>query len=158
MSHTIPSKASQDLLSVSFNQDGSCLSVGTRRGYSIANVEPFGKVYTKSDGPCSIVEMLFCTSLVAVVGTADSQPSSSPRKLKIINTKVGNITPCPQKADSYHDTETVHNMRACVPHCCPWCQVESKAPGCHFRRRNLHLRHLKYEASSHNRDEPQSPR
>lgn len=83
-----PAKTSQDLLSVSFNQDGSCLSIGTKRGYSIANVEPFGKVYTKSDGPCSIVEMLFCTSLVAIVGTADSQPSSSPRKLRIVNTKV----------------------------------------------------------------------
>jgi autophagy-related protein 18 len=87
MSRAPPAKTSQDLLSVSFNQDGSCLSVGTRKGYSIANVEPFGKVYSKSDGPCSIVEMLFCTSLVAVVGTADSQPSSSPRKLKIVNTK-----------------------------------------------------------------------
>lgn len=34
-----------------------------------------------------IVEMLFCTSLVAVVGIGD-QPSLSPRRLKIINTKV----------------------------------------------------------------------
>jgi autophagy-related protein 18 len=88
MSPSTPSKASQDLLSVSFNQDGSCISVGTRKGYSIANVEPFGKVYSKAEGPCSIVEMLFCTSLVAIVGAADSQPSSSPRKLKIVNTKV----------------------------------------------------------------------
>lgn len=87
MARAAPSKASQELLSVSFNQDGSCVSVGTRKGYSIANVDPFGKVYSKSDGPCSIVEMLFCTSLVAIVGTADSQPSSSPRKLKIVNTK-----------------------------------------------------------------------
>lgn len=88
MAPSTPTKASRDLLSVSFNQDGSCISVGTRKGYSIANVEPFGKVYSKADGPCSIVEMLFCTSLVAIVGTADSQPSSSPRKLKIVNTKV----------------------------------------------------------------------
>ncbi|UZJ57287.1 hypothetical protein CBS101457_006607 [Exobasidium rhododendri] len=87
MAPSAPVKASQDLLSVSFNQDGSCISVGTRKGYSIANVEPFGKVYSKAEGPCSIVEMLFCTSLVAIVGTADSQPSSSPRKLKIVNTK-----------------------------------------------------------------------
>jgi hypothetical protein len=31
--------------------------------------------------------MLFCTSLVAVVGAGD-QPTSSPRRLQIINTKV----------------------------------------------------------------------
>lgn len=31
--------------------------------------------------------MLFCTSLIALVGAAD-QPHSSPRKLQIVNTKV----------------------------------------------------------------------
>ena len=31
--------------------------------------------------------MLFCTSLIALVGAAD-QPQSSPRKLQIVNTKV----------------------------------------------------------------------
>ena len=39
------------------------------------------------DGARGIVEMLFCTSLIALVGAAD-QPSSSPRKLQIVNTKV----------------------------------------------------------------------
>lgn len=39
------------------------------------------------DGARSIVEMLFCTSLLALVGAAD-QPQSSPRKLQIVNTKV----------------------------------------------------------------------
>lgn len=34
--------------------------------------------------------MLFCTSLIALVGAAD-QPHSSPRKLQIVNTKVHNI-------------------------------------------------------------------
>lgn len=33
--------------------------------------------------------MLFCTSLVALVGAPDTQPSNSPRKLQIVNTKVG---------------------------------------------------------------------
>lgn len=32
--------------------------------------------------------MLFCTSLVALVGAADTQPNNSPRKLQIVNTKV----------------------------------------------------------------------
>ena len=32
--------------------------------------------------------MLFCTSLVALVGSAENQASNSPRKLQIVNTKV----------------------------------------------------------------------
>jgi autophagy-related protein 18 len=43
------------------------------------------------DGARGIVEMLFCTSLIALVGAAD-QPSSSPRKLQIVNTKVYLLT------------------------------------------------------------------
>ncbi|KAK7038843.1 autophagy protein [Paramarasmius palmivorus] len=39
-----------------------------------------------NDGARGIVEMLFCTSLIALVGAADV-PQSSPRKLQIVNTK-----------------------------------------------------------------------
>lgn len=46
---------------------------------------PFPK--PSDDGAASIVEMLFCTSLVAVVGAGD-KPSASPRRLQIVNTKV----------------------------------------------------------------------
>ncbi|KAF8920159.1 WD40 repeat-like protein [Mucidula mucida] len=74
------------MLFANFNQDFSCVSVGTRKGYSITNCEPFGRVYTMNDGAKGIVEMLFCTSLIALVGAAD-QPQSSPRKLQIVNTK-----------------------------------------------------------------------
>jgi hypothetical protein len=107
--------------SCNFNQDFSCVSVGTRKGYSIVNCDPFGKIYSKceathfdrrgvcrkqpwyglltatrccvdaspADGPTAIVEMLFCTSLVALVGAADNKSSSaSPRRLQIVNTKV----------------------------------------------------------------------
>jgi autophagy-related protein 18 len=62
------------------------VSVGTRKGYCITNCDPFGRVYTMNDGARGIVEMLFCTSLIALVGAAD-QPQSSPRKLQIVNTK-----------------------------------------------------------------------
>ncbi|KAI5481845.1 WD repeat domain phosphoinositide-interacting protein [Pseudohyphozyma bogoriensis] len=79
-------KSNPDLLSVNFNQDSSCISTGTRKGYTITNCDPFGKVYGKSDGATSIVEMLFCTSLVALVG-AGERPSSSTRRLQIVNTK-----------------------------------------------------------------------
>ncbi|MBW0497686.1 hypothetical protein O181_037401 [Austropuccinia psidii MF-1] len=74
------------LLSINFNQDNSCISVGTRSGYSITNCEPFGRLYAKADGAVGIVEMLFCTSLVALVGTGD-RPSHSTRRLQIVNTK-----------------------------------------------------------------------
>ncbi|KAG7444264.1 WD40 repeat-like protein [Guyanagaster necrorhizus] len=79
-------RTNSNMLFANFNQDFSCVSVGTRRGYSITNCEPFGRVYTMNDGARGIVEMLFCTSLIALVGAAD-QPHSSPRKLQIVNTK-----------------------------------------------------------------------
>ncbi|KAF9087080.1 autophagy protein [Mortierella sp. AD031] len=75
-----------DLLFINFNQDFSCISVGTKRGFNIYNCDPFGKCYSKTDSSIGIVEMLFCTSLVAIVGAGD-QPASSPRRLQIINTK-----------------------------------------------------------------------
>ncbi|EIW74444.1 WD40 repeat-like protein [Coniophora puteana RWD-64-598 SS2] len=75
-----------NMLFANFNQDYSCISVGTRKGYSITNCDPFGRVYTQNDGARGIVEMLFCTSLIALVGAAD-HPQSSPRKLQIVNTK-----------------------------------------------------------------------
>ncbi len=96
-------KASSSLLCVSFNQDASCLSVGTRKGYAICNAEPYGKVYSSKAGPTNIVEMLFCTSLVALVGSSTTSttsaaaagggegsgtnPNASPRRLQIVNTK-----------------------------------------------------------------------
>ncbi|KAJ6556646.1 WD40 repeat-like protein [Mycena vulgaris] len=77
------------LLFANFNQDYSCVSVGTRKGYSITNCDPFGRVYTMNDGGRGIVEMLFCTSLIALVGAPSDTPASttSPRKLQIVNTK-----------------------------------------------------------------------
>ncbi|KAI0259725.1 WD40 repeat-like protein [Gloeopeniophorella convolvens] len=79
-------RSNSNMLFANFNQDFTCISVGTRKGYSITNCDPFGRVYTMNDGARGIVEMLFCTSLIALVGAAD-QPSSSPRKLQIVNTK-----------------------------------------------------------------------
>ncbi|KAF8503884.1 WD40 repeat-like protein [Hysterangium stoloniferum] len=79
-------RTNSHMLFANFNQDFSCISVGTRKGYSITNCDPFGRVFTSVDGARGIVEMLFCTSLIALVGAAD-QPQSSPRKLQIVNTK-----------------------------------------------------------------------
>ncbi|KAJ1893562.1 autophagy protein [Kickxella alabastrina] len=82
----IGTRTDSDLLFINFNQDYSCLSVGTKNGYKIYNCEPFGKCYARSEGGIGTVEMLFCTSLVALVGSGD-QPALSPRRLQIINTK-----------------------------------------------------------------------
>jgi len=64
---------------VTFNQDFSCLAVGTQNGYRIYNCDPFGKCYEKKDGDITIVEMLFSTSLIAII--------LSPRRLQITNTR-----------------------------------------------------------------------
>ncbi|KAI9366091.1 WD40-repeat-containing domain protein [Zopfochytrium polystomum] len=84
--NVVEKSSASPILFVNFNQDASCLSVGTRSGYKIFNCDPFGKFYSRTDGGIGIVEMLFCTSLVAVVG-AGEQPAFSPRRLQITNTK-----------------------------------------------------------------------
>ncbi|SCU98018.1 LAFA_0G14928g1_1 [Lachancea sp. 'fantastica'] len=71
---------------LNFNQTGSCISMGTSEGFEIFNCDPFGKFYSDESGGYGIVEMLFSTSLLAVVGVGD-QPAMSPRRLRIINTK-----------------------------------------------------------------------
>lgn len=85
--------------------------MGTRRGFSIYNCEPFGKVFHEELGGIGMAEMLYCTSLVALVGAgeqvrrsaiasdplcfyddetkADGQPAFSPRRLRVWNTKTG---------------------------------------------------------------------
>ncbi|CDS12351.1 hypothetical protein LRAMOSA04546 [Lichtheimia ramosa] len=78
--------ASDKILFLNFNQDFSCVSVGTETGYRMYNCDPFGRCYSKSGRGASIVEMLFCTSLVALVGVADQEGFNS-RQLQIINTK-----------------------------------------------------------------------
>jgi len=69
-----------------FNQDASCLALGSSRGYSIFNTHPFRPSLHESVGGVGIVEMLYCTSLLALVGAGD-QAGFSPRCLKIWNTK-----------------------------------------------------------------------
>ncbi|WEW60939.1 autophagy protein [Emydomyces testavorans] len=64
---------------VTFNQDYSYLAVGTPKGFRIFTTDPFGKSYETKEGNIAILEMLFSTSLVAVI--------LSPRRLQIMNTK-----------------------------------------------------------------------
>lgn len=83
---------------VAFNQDYShlaigtilkhslqCLasakqSLGTSNGFRVYTTEPFAKAHQTYEGNISLMEMLFSTSLIALV--------LSPRRLVITNTKV----------------------------------------------------------------------
>jgi autophagy-related protein 18 len=65
---------------VTFNQDYSHLAVGTTRGFRIFTTDPFAKCFETREGNIAILEMLFSTSLVALI--------LSPRRLQIKNTKV----------------------------------------------------------------------
>jgi hypothetical protein len=40
-------KSPNEILFLNFNQDFSCVSVGTQTGYRIYNCDPFGKCYSK---------------------------------------------------------------------------------------------------------------
>ncbi|KAL7624450.1 autophagy protein [Parahypoxylon ruwenzoriense] len=75
--------ASPALNFITFNQDHSCLAVGTSRGFRIYHTDPFSKIFSSDDGNIAIVEMLFSTSLVALI--------LSPRHLKIQNTKRASV-------------------------------------------------------------------
>lgn len=53
---------------------------GTSKGFRIYHTDPFSRIFSSDDGNIAIIEMLFSTSLVALV--------LSPRHLVIQNTKV----------------------------------------------------------------------
>ncbi|EQC41297.1 hypothetical protein SDRG_01272 [Saprolegnia diclina VS20] len=74
------------VLYVSFNQDATCISVGTRQGFFVYSCEPFGRSFHEASGGIGIAQMLFSTSLVVLVG-AGEQPAFSPRRLRVWNTK-----------------------------------------------------------------------
>lgn len=81
-------KLSSSVNFITFNQDASCVAVGLNNGYRIYSCNPtFTKCYlVKKEVSIGLMEMLYCTSLLAIVALGD-EPGSLPRKLKIINTK-----------------------------------------------------------------------
>ncbi|KAJ7448406.1 hypothetical protein FB451DRAFT_1411420 [Mycena latifolia] len=95
------------MLFANFNQDYSCVSVGTRKGYSITNCDPFGRVYTERRAH-SIVEMLFCTSLIAIVGGPDtlscssrsSTPTSKTRAALLLGSSISSVLSLPFRSIS----------------------------------------------------------
>ncbi|KAI5675685.1 hypothetical protein M9H77_06635 [Catharanthus roseus] len=80
--------SSNPVLCASFNQDNSCFAIGTNEGFKIFDSNTGKLLYEKAIGAFTIVEMLFSSSLLAIVG-AGEQPSLSPRRLCLFNTKKG---------------------------------------------------------------------
>ncbi|KAK7329886.1 hypothetical protein VNO77_24067 [Canavalia gladiata] len=80
--------SSSPILCASFNQDHSCFAVGTRDGFRIFDTNTGRLCYERAVGAFVIVEMLFSSSLLAIVGAGD-QPSLSPRRLCLFNTITG---------------------------------------------------------------------
>mmetsp|Transcript_47261 Transcript_47261/g.120573 ORF Transcript_47261/g.120573 Transcript_47261/m.120573 type:complete len:371 (-) Transcript_47261:355-1467(-) len=79
------SSTSGRILYVAFNQDDSCLCVGTREGVKIYSLETRSVCFSYPAGAISVAEMLFCTSLLAFVG-AGEQSTLTPRRLRVMNT------------------------------------------------------------------------
>ncbi|XP_058067811.1 autophagy-related protein 18b isoform X2 [Magnolia sinica] len=84
----IQSSSASSILCASFSQDNRGFSIGTKDGFKIFDSESGRLCYERSIGAFSIVEMLYGSSLLAVVG-AGEQPSLSPRRLCLFNTRTG---------------------------------------------------------------------
>nr|CAB3451329.1 unnamed protein product [Digitaria exilis] len=65
------SSARSQIICVSFNQDNSLFSIGTKDGFKIFDACNGRLCYEKNLGGFNIVEMLFGTSLLAIVGTGE---------------------------------------------------------------------------------------
>ncbi|XP_074575369.1 autophagy-related protein 18b isoform X2 [Curcuma longa] len=87
-SSSVASPSSSPILCASFNQDNSFFSVGTKDGFKIFDARSGRLCYERAAGAFNIVEMLFSTNLLAIVG-AGEQPSLSPRRLCLFNFLTG---------------------------------------------------------------------
>jgi WD repeat-containing protein 45 len=78
------SESEPNLLSISWNQDFGCFSAGTSNGFCIYNTNPFKETFRRDlkSGGFGIVEMLFRTNILALVG-GGSDPQYPPSKVLI---------------------------------------------------------------------------
>ncbi|CAM9001084.1 unnamed protein product [Rhodiola kirilowii] len=88
--------SSYPIICASFNQDNSAnderrsgFAVGTKNGFRIFDSNTGRLCYERVIGAFNIVEMLFSSSLLAIVG-AGEQPALSPRRLCMFNSITGN--------------------------------------------------------------------
>ncbi|KAK9932073.1 hypothetical protein M0R45_019323 [Rubus argutus] len=82
------SSSAYPILCASFNQDTSCFAIGTTDGFKVFDSNTGRLCYERAIGAFVIVEMLFSSSLLAIVG-AGEEPSLSPRRLCLFNTTSG---------------------------------------------------------------------
>jgi autophagy-related protein 18 len=80
---------------ISFNQLYNCIIVATSVGFRIYNCNPFSRCYDSyinnpQLGSIQYCCMLYCTSLICLIGSA-TQPQESPRRLRLFNTKTEKI-------------------------------------------------------------------
>ncbi|XP_034699053.1 autophagy-related protein 18b-like isoform X2 [Vitis riparia] len=69
--------SSYPILCASFNQDTSYFAIGTRDGFKVFDSETGTLRYERAIGGFIIVEMLFSSSLLAIVGAAIFIPTPS---------------------------------------------------------------------------------
>lgn len=91
-SHVVPVQSDEgsnihdeaELLSVSWNQNFACFSVGTSNGFRIYNCDSFKETIRRDlkGGGFKIVEMLYRTNIFALVGS-DDNPQYPPNKVMI---------------------------------------------------------------------------
>jgi hypothetical protein len=114
--------------------DSKTVFTGTSRGFQIYHTDPFAKIFSSDDGNVAIIEMLFSTSLVALI--------LSPRHLVIQNTKARHFSSSRDinRAGDRMLTvlaEILYYLRAHFPIRCTCCEAESKATCCSFGGRDI---------------------
>jgi len=74
-----------DVFHVNFNQDSTCFSVSTKNGFYISDCMPFKERFRREfdDGSIGLVEMLYKSNILALVGCETPKPLYSPNKVLI---------------------------------------------------------------------------
>ena len=85
MSNQLPSinNDSEQILYTTFNQDSSCIAIGTEKGFKIFNTSPLKDNFRRNlDGGIGIIEMLNRSNILALVG-GGLTPKFNPNKVII---------------------------------------------------------------------------
>lgn len=151
----------------------SCISLGTRKGYSITNCEPFGRVYARggldsiipkdqlTPCSCSKVTVLYrlskcCFAPPSSLWSAVAEGARASFRLSTPRCFV--YHQLEEAVSENLSAEAIDHLRAHLSHINFGRQNESPSIGRRARRANLYLRYLQYEAVAHNRNLAKSAR